>query len=455
MPERPARFRMIFALAGGCILQACTSGCAFGPRVLERTHARYGEAIRRVDEEQLLRNLVHIRYNETPFKLRVSSIAAQYELAGGAEARPFFLAPNPGVSAFRTFTSVLPDVNVSGANRPTITLIPAGGDAIRRFSTPISAETLLFLTKTSWPVSTVMRLWAERLNGVPNAPTASGPQREFVPDFSRFQRIARLLQVAQDLELAIVFPEERDTFLGGPLPASAISASAVADATKNGLEYRPRGDGATWILVRKETKLVLQVNPAAADHPVINELSGLLNLRPGLERYDVVVADGHCRSPPLPPRAFRRAANHATVDGPGPLLPGQRSGSAARARRHRAGPAAAGRRWQSVRYAGCHRRSLFGARIQRPQAAIQRLCRGQVSRLLVLHRRMRPAHQGDVRLDPRAQPVGFRPPGDNQRSVLDVASGPLSGPEPEIGLGFTRISCGRTENRNRPCSRSR
>ena len=54
---------------------------------------------------------------------RVPSIAAQYELAGGAEERPFFIAPNPSNSnvIFRTFTSVLPDLNVSGANRPTIT----------------------------------------------------------------------------------------------------------------------------------------------------------------------------------------------------------------------------------------------------------------------------------------------------------------------------------------------
>src|SRR5205814_1512017 len=133
------------ALAGG--------GCAFGPYTLERSHGRYNEAVRRVDEEQLLRNLVHMGYNEIALNLNVSSIAAQYELAGGAEARPFFLAPNPSGSRFRTFTSVLPDVNVSGANRPTVTLIPSdNGDAIQKFLTPISAETLLFLAQTIWPV---------------------------------------------------------------------------------------------------------------------------------------------------------------------------------------------------------------------------------------------------------------------------------------------------------------
>jgi hypothetical protein len=258
--------------------------------MLERTHSGYNESIRRVYEEQLLENLVRIRYHETPFRLSVSSIAAQYELAGGAEARPFFLAPNPSGSRFRTFTSVLPDVSVSGANRPTITFLPASSDAVRRFLTPISADTLIFLASTSWPISTALRLYAERLNGVPNAPSASGPQREFAPDFARFHRVAHLLQGAQDLELVVISPQEHDTVVSGPLPAASVSVSSAVDAAKNGLEYRPQGDGSSWVLVRKESKLVLQVNPVAIDHPVLQELESLLNLQPGWPRYDLVVA---------------------------------------------------------------------------------------------------------------------------------------------------------------------
>jgi hypothetical protein len=302
------RTRLVVVLAG-CLVLVCTgSGCAFGPKVLERTHSRYNESIRRVYEEQLLENLVRVRYNETPFRLNVSSIAAQYELAGGAEARPFFLAPNPSGTQFRTFTSVLPDVNLSGANRPTISFIPGSSEAVRRFLTPISADTLAFLATTSWPVSTIVRLYAERLNGVPNASSASGPQREFAPDFARFRRIALLLQVAQDLELVVISPEEREADVSGPLPASAVSAASAVDAAKNGLEYRPRGDGSSWVLVRKEHKLVLEVNPAAIGHPVLLELEGLLNLQPGEPRYDFVVATDAfdpLRAPTAPSNALR------------------------------------------------------------------------------------------------------------------------------------------------------
>jgi len=294
---------MIVAFAWGLWLVTTGAGCSFGPRVLEKSHGRYNEAIRRVDEEQLLRNLVHVRYNEVPYRLAVSSIAAQYELAGSAEARPFFDVPNQSGPIFRTFTKILPDVAVSGANRPTITLIPPRSDSIRRFLTPISVDTLVFLHSTSWPIATVMRLWVERLNGVPNAPSASGPQREFAPDFARFQRIAYLMQIAQDLELATIDSAERETVVGGPLPAAFVNASAAVDAAKNGLEYQPNGDGSTWSLIRKEHHLVMEVNPLALEHPAMLELDNLLNLEPGQLQYNVVVAN-NVRDPvrsPNPP----------------------------------------------------------------------------------------------------------------------------------------------------------
>src|SRR5262249_46523596 len=105
-----------------CGLFLCLSvgGCAFGPRALERTHGQYNDAVRRVYEEQLLASLVHLRYTENPTQLDVSAIAAQYELSSQAEARPFFLSPNPSNSnvIFKTFTSILPDVLIGANNRP-------------------------------------------------------------------------------------------------------------------------------------------------------------------------------------------------------------------------------------------------------------------------------------------------------------------------------------------------
>jgi hypothetical protein len=262
--------------------------------VLEHTHGRYYESVRLVQEEELLRNLVHLRYNEFPLALNVSSIAAQYELSGTAEARPFFLAPNPSNSnvIFKTFTTILPDLLLNGANRPTITLMPGSeSETIREFLTPIPADTLAFLHETSWPVSTILRLWVERLNGVPNSVIASGPQRGILSEFARFLRIAELAQIAQDNELGFIRAEESFKEVGEPLPAQAVTAAAEVEAAKNGMQYRASGDGKSRVLVRKERRMILEVNPGAESNPVILEFTQLLNLIPGLRRYEVLVGE--------------------------------------------------------------------------------------------------------------------------------------------------------------------
>jgi hypothetical protein len=287
--------------------------------VLEKTHGRYNEAVRRVDEEQLLRNIVRLRYNETSLELNVSSIASQYELDATAEARPFFIAPNPSNSniVFRTFTKILPDVSVSGSNRPTITLIPAdNGDAVQRFLTPISSDTLIFLSQTSWPVSTVLRLWLDRANGVPNASSASGPLRGDVPDFERFRRVAELAQMARLQKLATVRPDELSREIGSPLPRASITGTMMLEAAKSGMEYRIREDGESWSLIRKERGLVLDVLPTAVNHPIVSELEALLNLNPGRLRYEIVLAQGIEADPllqALPPLDELRLSTRSTA----------------------------------------------------------------------------------------------------------------------------------------------
>jgi hypothetical protein len=301
----------------GLVLLLAPSGCAFGPQALEGSHGRYNEAIRTVNEEQLLRNLVHLRYTESPLNLEVSVIANQYELSGQAEGRPFF-SPQASDSIFRSFSTVLPDILVSAANRPTFTLNPADdANAVRQFFTPIKADTLAFLAQTSWPTSTILRLWVREINGVPNAAPASGPPPGLPPDFARFQRLVELLQIAQDRQVAFLRAEEQANELSSRLPAEAVTATAAVEAAKNALEYQPRDDGKKWVLVRKERRLVLEVNPGAEGSPELAELAALLNLTPGRRRYEVVVQPGRLPDPariPVEPSTVFRIVPRSTAE---------------------------------------------------------------------------------------------------------------------------------------------
>jgi hypothetical protein len=85
-----------------------------------------------------------------------------------------------------------------------------------------------------------------------------------------------------------------------------VTGSELVEAAKSGLEYRPRGDGSSWSLVRKERRLVVDVVPQAIGRPELDELATLLNLQPRLGRYEVVVAPGIVPDPIL----FTSAPHH-------------------------------------------------------------------------------------------------------------------------------------------------
>ncbi len=278
-----------------------SGGCAFGPHALQRSHGRYLESVQRVDEEQLLRNLIRMRYNEGNAGLDVTSIAAQYELSGSAEARPFFGTEALG-EVFRSFSTVLPQAQVGAANRPTITFSPNDdGESAQRFLSPITSDTLIVLTQTSWPTSTIFRLWVERLNGVPNPSSASAPHREVMPDAGRFQRVAGLIQALEDNDQARLRIEMGAKEVGGPFPAEAITPGVAAQAAKDGLEFRPREGDKTWALVRRERRLYVELAPGVGTSPEFVELAHLLNVKPDATRFDFLISSNNAFDPLLHP----------------------------------------------------------------------------------------------------------------------------------------------------------
>ena len=235
--------------------------------MLESSVGPYNEAVTRVDEEQLLLNLVRVRYNDNPTRIDVSAIAAQYEIDANAEARPFFGTPNPAGDVFRTFTRILPDVSGNAASRPTISLTPLDDpETIRGLFTPMSLDGIVFLAETSYPLSTVFQLFVESMNGVPNAPSASGPPRSLVPEFREFKRASEILQQLKDLGDLQFVREERIAEYGSHLNESSVSATALVDAAKNGFEYQQQPDR-TWALVKRARKLILEISPGALYAP--------------------------------------------------------------------------------------------------------------------------------------------------------------------------------------------
>ena len=77
MAKRSARG--LWVLTVSLLVAGCTS---FGPWALQRSRLQYNEVVKTTTEEQLLLNIVRLRYTDTPSSLAVSAIAAQLVAAG-------------------------------------------------------------------------------------------------------------------------------------------------------------------------------------------------------------------------------------------------------------------------------------------------------------------------------------------------------------------------------------
>ncbi|MFO0867161.1 MAG: hypothetical protein U0744_21405 [Gemmataceae bacterium] len=263
-------------------------GCAFGPRILEKERTRYNEAVKITTEEQMLLNIVRLRYNDSPTNVAVSTIASQYAFEKSIKAVPFFAATGDVIPT--AFSTVLPDVELLAANRPTISFTPQDdAEFSRRMFTPLTLEGFTYLTKTSWPVSTMFRVWVEKVNWVPNAPTASGPTPKEKPNFEEFLHAVKMLQTLEDRDEFNFFVEEKVEEVSGPIKVDNVTSSSVVDAVKNNMEFRKDADGKTMTLVKKTKEPVIRIHPRALESFEVQEFERVFGLQPKLGKYTLEV----------------------------------------------------------------------------------------------------------------------------------------------------------------------
>lgn len=268
------------------LLCSLLTGCTIGPRALEHNRLRYNEAVKRTTEEQLLLNIVRLRYTDTPSSLQVTSIAAQHELVKSLKLMPFFAASGDVLP--QGLSTLLPQAELNAADRPTFSLTPQDDQEFtKRLFTPIPLEGVVYLSRTTWPISTVFRLWLENINWVSNAETASGPTPKTPPDYADFVTGMAALQRLQDRKAVAFFSVEREEKLSEGLPSPNLRGSDLLDAAKNGYEFRKDPKKDEWTLVKKKDQAQLRINPEALDDPDYLEFCKLFHLKPGLTAYEL------------------------------------------------------------------------------------------------------------------------------------------------------------------------
>src|SRR5262249_22463011 len=283
----------------------------FGPKSLQQTRLPYNESVKTTSEEQLLLNIVRLRYSDNPSSLSVSNIAAQFEVAKKLQLVPFFTAAAAGnVGSYHG--TVLPGAEINGADRPTLSLTPQDeGEFTRRLFTPVTLKGIIYLATTTWPISTVFRLYLENLNWVPNAQNTSGPTPEQLTSEAEFENFLRGIQALRRLQSAdkmAILLQEQDERVGGTVSGAQVTARDLVEAAKASHELKPddeveSGDGkekdskapptkrdpktVPWALTKKTETPYLFIAPDAANSPDWLEFCKVFKGKPGEKKYQI------------------------------------------------------------------------------------------------------------------------------------------------------------------------
>jgi len=194
-----ARPTVLLAAALGLSLAACVN---LGPRALDRDQLAYGNSIGDNWKNQMLANLVKLRYVDMPVFVDVGQIVGGYTLETQVDGRlgfsdSLFGRDSQSISGGGRYT-----------DRPTITYMPkTGEDYLRSLLAPVEPSAVLALVLAGYSPKLLFNWSVESVNGVQNFAAARGEATHLVDP--KYTELVRLLAELQAVG-AIGFELEHD-----------------------------------------------------------------------------------------------------------------------------------------------------------------------------------------------------------------------------------------------------
>jgi hypothetical protein len=182
MRKTPVLLALLFAL-GGC--------ANLGPGSIKGNRLDYNLAIQQTNDQELLLNLVRLKYRDRLYFMNVERVVSALEF-------------NQSIGAGATFppgddpTVTVGPIAAAYSEKPSIFYTPLEGDKfVHQMLTPIGLETILLLTRSGWSIERVMLQTLQTMNDLKNAPSASGPTPDYEPEFRDFREAVRALRSLQ------------------------------------------------------------------------------------------------------------------------------------------------------------------------------------------------------------------------------------------------------------------
>jgi hypothetical protein len=171
---------------------ACRS---VGPPTVPRDRFDYASAISESWKQQMLLNLVKLRYADAPVFLDVASVIAQYTFQAQASA---------GATSLGAGGSAAVSGGAGWADRPTITYQPLMGQQFTKsLLTPIAPAAVMDLVQAGWPVDVTFRVAVRSINGIQAESRGRLMTQAADPRFGKVLEAMRRLQQKGGISLRV------------------------------------------------------------------------------------------------------------------------------------------------------------------------------------------------------------------------------------------------------------
>lgn len=275
---RPVRGRPLhlvrFATALAGIAGVLVSGC-MGSLAVRSTRLAYNQSYSLTNDQEILLNIVRLRYAESPNFMDLPAITSQIEASSNGNGESTTI---PGIGTWGGLFHL--------RDAPTLSYTPRTGYNVSStlFRT-LSAETMLDISPGG-NTEIFFLAFVDTINGVRNAPLATSPigkvlesnelYRYGIENFLELQRRGGI-----GLRLAVL---ERDS--PGSTDKTKVTAQDLVNAAGKDLVFR--GAGERVELLRRDTVVAAVIQPSEVNSPEMVEITNIFKLRPGRTVYRVL-----------------------------------------------------------------------------------------------------------------------------------------------------------------------
>jgi len=186
--------RRSFAIASLMTVIAATSGCQVANQSLRADFIDFNEIIQGNQTQQMLLNLVRMRYRETPLFLQAGSLTASYESSFSADS-----------------SASIPDGDMASlamggsyrfASKPTISYTPVEGkEYVQQFMAEITPLTFAMLVRAGWPITKLGDLLVASVTLESGERLLGRPSAESNPRFREFFKVLKEAEDHDDLSM--------------------------------------------------------------------------------------------------------------------------------------------------------------------------------------------------------------------------------------------------------------